>query len=135
MLPGTRGQPGRARAGRAGLSARYFFTPAFAGLATVGMRTEQEWKGFDVTSGAFTMWRVGIVFHDSRDPWTARLAFGMDEQDDAPEPRANVVGLGFGWDLEGGVQLDLGVQHSSIEREDEPRSYEDRVVATVVVGF
>lgn len=118
-----------------GLSARYFFTPAFAALGTVGMRSEQEWKGFDITAGAFTMWRVGIVFHDARDPWTVRLAFGMDEQDDAPEPQANVVGLGFGWNLEGGVQLDLGVQHSSIEREDEPRSYEDRVVATVMVGF
>jgi hypothetical protein len=127
--------PGEREAGyEAGLSARYFFTPAFAGLAAVGMRTEQEWKGFDVTAGAFTMWRVGIQFHDSRDPWTARLAFGMDNQDDVPEPSANVLGLGFGWNLEG-IQLDLGLQHSSIERGDEPRSYEDRLVGTVVVGF
>ena len=117
-----------------GLSARYFVTPAFAALAAFGMRTEQEWTGFDTTAGAFTMWRVGIYFHDARDPWTARLAFGMDEQDDSPEPRANILGLGLGWNLEG-VQLDLGVQHASIERTDAPRSYEDRVVATVVVGF
>jgi hypothetical protein len=127
--------PAQREAGwEAGLSGRYFFTPAFAALASVGMRTEQEWKGFDTTAGPFTMWRVGISFHDSRDPWTARFAYGMDHQDDVPEPNANVLGLGFGWNLEG-IQLDLGVQHSSIERGDEPRSYEDRVIGSVVVGF
>lgn len=117
-----------------GVSARYFFTAAFAGLAAFGTRTEQEWKGFDLTSGASTMWRVGMQFHDARDPWTLRFALGQDQQDDAPEPRAGVVGIGFGWDIEGAL-LDVGVLHRSIDRDDAPRSAEDSVIASVIVGF
>jgi hypothetical protein len=117
-----------------GISARYFFTADFAGLATFGGRTEQEWKGLDVTSGASTLWRVGIVYHDSRDPWTFRMGLGGDHQDGAPEPRAGVLGIGLGWDVQG-ILLDLGVEHSSIDRNDAPNSYEDRVIASVVVGL
>ena len=117
-----------------GLAARYFFTPAFAALASVGTRTEQEWTGFDRTSGAETAWRVAVHFHDERDPWTLRFGLGQDQQDDVPEPRASVVGLGLGWDIEGAL-IDVGVLHRSIERTGAPRSTEDRVVASVVVGF
>jgi hypothetical protein len=45
-----------------------------------------------------------------------------------------LVGIGFGWNLEG-VLLDLGLQHASIDRADEPRSYEDRLIGSVIVGF
>jgi hypothetical protein len=117
-----------------GVSARYSFTSAFAALAAFGMRTEQEWTGLGVTSGALTMWRAAIQFHDARDPWSFRFGIGGDDQDDSPEPSVGLFGLGFGWDLEG-VQLDVGLQRSSIKRGDEPRSYEDRVIGTVVVGF
>jgi hypothetical protein len=117
-----------------GLSARYFFTPAFAALAAFGTRTEQEWKGLGVTSGTLISWRTGIQFHDSRDPWAFRFGVGGDHQDGSPEPRAAILGIGFSWDFEG-VLIDLGLQHASIDRNDEPRSYEDRVVGTVVIGF
>ena len=117
-----------------GLSARYFVTPAFSALAAFGGHTEQEWSGLGVTSGAYSMWRVAIQFHDSRDPWTVRMGLGQDQQKDAPEPRAGVLGLGLGWNLEG-LQLDLGVLHSSIERSGAPTSYEDRVIGSVVVAY
>src|SRR5262249_14281936 len=69
-----------------GLAARYFVTPDFAALASLGGRTKQAWSGFDVTSGEFTTWRVGFTFHDAQDPWTARFALGIDHEDGAPEP-------------------------------------------------
>ncbi|TMQ69101.1 MAG: hypothetical protein E6K80_12775 [Candidatus Eisenbacteria bacterium] len=117
-----------------GVSARYFITSDWAALAAYGGRSKQEWKGFDLTTPASTMWRVGVSFHDALDPWTLRAALGIDEQKGAPEPRAGVFGLGFGWNFEG-IQLDFGLQHRSIERKDEPRSYEDRVIGSVAIGF
>src|SRR5262245_14170009 len=117
-----------------GISARYSITPAFAALATYGGRTEQEWKGLGVTSGAYTMWRAGVLFHDARDPWTVRFGLGQDRQPGAPEPRAGVLGLGMGWNFEG-VVLDVGLLHSAIERDAAPTSYEDRLIASIVVAY
>jgi hypothetical protein len=117
-----------------GVSARYFWTPAFATLASVGGRTEQTWDGFGITSGQVLAWRLAIHFHDSRDPWTVRFGLGQDQQDGAPEPRAGVFGLGFGWQFEGAV-VDIGLLHRSIERGAAPTSQEDRVIGSVGVDF
>jgi hypothetical protein len=124
----------RAAGWEGGVSARYFVNADFAALVAAGGRTEQEWTGLGVTSGASAMWRVALYYHDSADPWAVRLGMGQDRQDGAPEPRAGVVGLGLGWDVDGAI-LDFGLLHRSIERASAPRSYEDRVIASVRVDF
>jgi hypothetical protein len=117
-----------------GVSARYYPTTDLALIASGGGRSQQEWKGFDLVSGAAFSWRVAMEYHDTEDPWTVRFGLGQDQQDQAPEPRAGVVGIGVGWDIQGTL-LEAGILHRSIERDQSPNSYEDRLIASVRVGF
>ena len=112
-----------------GTSARVGLTPSFHVLAAVGGRTSQRWEGLDLTAGRSWEWKLAGEFHDERDPWTFRFGLGQERQADAPEPRADVLGLGFGWDFSWGI-VDLGVAHRSLARATGPRSYEDRVLLT-----
>ena len=118
-----------------GLSARYALTESFRLVAGLGGRTAQEWRGFGVTSGAGGMWSLAGVYHDSRDPWTLRFGFGEEHQSGVPEPRAGIVGLGFGWEL-GESRLDVGVVRRSFARaSDRPTSFDDRVVGSITLEF
>jgi hypothetical protein len=117
-----------------GLSARYAITEAFHALAAVGGTTAQSYSGWGVTAGEGFQWKVAGAYHDHRDPWTVRFAGGQEQQSGVPEPRAGVVGLGFGMTFET-TQLDLGLLHRSIERIDHPTSSEDRIVLSIVQRF
>lgn len=118
----------------AGLSARVTVTPAFRVLAAFGGRTAREWTGFDVTEGMGAEWRLGLDFHDARDPWTLRFGVGQEQQEGVPEPRAGVIAIGMGWTMESTV-LDFGVIRRALSRADQPTSFDDRLLATVSVRF
>jgi hypothetical protein len=124
----------RAAGWEGGLSLRWSATESFRVLAAAADRTRQEYVGFDVTRGAGTEWKVAAEYHDRRDPWTVRFGFGSELETGVPEPRAGVVGLGFGWIMESTV-LDVGVVHRSFERTGHPASAEDRVVVSLVQTF
>jgi hypothetical protein len=118
----------------AGISARVTITPAFRVVTAIGGRSARTWSGLGVTEGAGAEWRVGLDFHDERDPWTLRFGIGQEQQRGVPEPRAGVIGLGFGWLMET-TRLDLGVIRRAIGRPDQPTSFDDRVLGTVTVAF
>ncbi len=103
-------------------------------LAAVGGRTTQAWQGFGVESGGGAEWKLAVEYRDPRDPWTARIGIGQEQQRGVPEPRAGVLGLGIGWTLEH-TQLDLGVTHRTLARSGQPTSYDDRVVGTVTARY
>ncbi len=113
-----------------GTSARCEVSPALRVLAAVGGRTAQRWEGFDLTAGRAREWKLAAEYHDTRDPWTLRFGLGQERQANAPEPRANVIGLGFGWGFSWGM-VDAGLTHRTLDREIGPNSFEDRVVLTV----
>ena len=117
-----------------GVSGAYHFTSEFSMTVGVEARSEQRWEGIGLTSGALTTWSVGGSYHDALLPWTFRFGLGQEQQADVPETRAGVIGLGFGFDMDG-VLLDLGVIHRSLERSGRPRSYDDRVIGSVRVDF
>lgn len=117
-----------------GLSVRWSATPQVRVLAGMGGRTEQEWKGFGLTRGAGASWGLGVDFHDARDPWTLRFGLGQDNESGVPEPHNGVVGLGFGWNMEG-TTIDLAVLRHSFSHLDAATSYDDRVVLSAVVGW
>ena len=113
-----------------GSSARINLSPSFRALAAVGGRTAQQWEGFDLTAGRAWEWKLAAEYHDERDPWTLRFGLGQERQADAPEPRADVLGLGYGWRFAWGT-VDAGLTHRSIDRVTGPRTFEDRIVLTV----
>jgi hypothetical protein len=117
-----------------GVSVRYEAVPALAVLAGVGHRTEQEWRGFGVSSGAASSWSLGIEYREPESPLLVRFGLGQEQQAGVPEPRAGRVGIGFAWDWDG-TWIEVGAMRRSFERTDSPISYDDRVVATVRVGF
>ena len=117
-----------------GLSARYLATKAFHVLAGVGGRSEQKYQGWGVASGRGLDWSLAGEYHDERDPWTLRFGLGQEQQNGVPEPRAGVVGLGFGFRLDSTV-LDLGVLHRTFERPDHPNSTEDHILLSLVQEF
>ncbi len=117
-----------------GLSARYAFTPAFRVMVSMGGRSEQSWEGFGIKSGTGVLWGLGLDLHDARDPWTLRFGLGQEQQDGVPETRASAVGLGLGYDMDG-ILFDIGLLHRSLDRSGRPKSYDDRVVGSVRVGF
>jgi hypothetical protein len=124
----------RAAAWEGGVSARYALTEAFGVLAAAGGRGAQAWDGFGVTSGPVATWSVGGEFHDAGDPWTVRFGIGQELQTGVPEPRAGMIGVGFGWALDR-TTLDFSALRRSLARADEPMSYDDRLVASVNVAF
>jgi len=113
-----------------GASARCAVSPTFRVLAALGGRTAQRWEGFDLTAGRAWEWKLAADYHDARDPWTLRFGLGQERQAEAPEPRANVLGLGFGWRSTWG-HVDVGLTHRTLDRETGPNSFEDRIVLTV----
>jgi hypothetical protein len=117
-----------------GLSASWRPTDALQLLGGVGGRTAAAWTGFGVEAGTAVSGAIGLEFHDVRDPWTVRIGFGLERQEDVPEDRATTLGLGLSWSL-GGAVLDLGLVHRSITRDPEPTSYEDRLAITLSGGF
>jgi len=117
-----------------GVSARVAATEAFHVLAAAGGRSAQTYDGFGVTRGRGAEWKLAGEYHDRRDPWTARFGFGQEHETGVAEPRAGVIGLGAGWQLDT-TQLDLGVTHRSFQRSGHPASAEDRVVLSVVQTF
>jgi hypothetical protein len=116
----------------AGVSARYVTGPTFRALASFGGRSSQRWDDYGVESGAGWGWALGGEFHDSTDPWTLRFGIGGEREDGVPEPRASVLGLGFGWRFEDAM-LDFGLAHRTISRDDAPNSFDDRVVISIRV--
>jgi hypothetical protein len=117
-----------------GLSIRWAPSRQLRVIGGGGLRTTQEWKGFDVTRGGGGSWSLGVDFHDPRDPWTLRFGLGQEMQRGTPEPRSGMVGLGFGWFIDTTV-LDIGLLHHSFSHLGGATSFEDRVVATVTIPF
>lgn len=108
--------------------------PSFRAFASAGGRTASAWEGFGVTEGDQFEWRVGGAFHAEGDPWTVRFGIGQEQQTDVPESRAGVLGLGIGWELDG-FSIAFGAIRRTLERAEQPTSYEDRIVGSVHVPF
>jgi hypothetical protein len=124
----------RESAWQGGVSARYALGQTFAVLGAFGGQTPQEWRGFDVTAGRHLAWALAGEFLDTRQEWSFRFGIGRETQEDAPEPSANLFALGFGWRSEG-LALDFGAVRRSLDQPDDPTSFDDRILATVTVGF
>jgi len=114
----------------AGTSASVVVSPAFRALAAFGGRAAQRWDVLDQRSGGGWEWKLGGEYHDPGGPWTFRFGLGQERQSGVPEPRANVLGLGFGWQLPTAT-IDLGVTHRTLSREASPNSFDDRIVLTI----
>jgi hypothetical protein len=127
-------QARRRSAWEGGCSGRLDVTENFHVLAAASERGAQSWEGLGLSAGRDISWSVGLDFHAAPDPWTLRLGLGQEQQRGVPEPRAGLVSLGLGWDLEG-VVLDGAVMRRSIGRPGKATSYDDRVVASAAVPF
>jgi hypothetical protein len=117
-----------------GVSARWSASDAFRVLASLGGRTAQAWDGFGVSAGRAVSWSAGLEYAEPEQPWAFRLGLGQEQQVGTPEPRAAVFAVGLGWKADE-LRLDLGVLRRSFERAGKATSYDDRVVASVTVGF
>jgi len=117
-----------------GLSARVLAGRGFHVIGQVTAHGERAWEGLGLTTGAGGSWSLGGEVRDPEAPWTFRFGFGQEEQHGVPEPRAGLIGLGFGWGFEG-TRIDLGVTHRTISRDNLPNFYDDRVIGTVGVDF
>ncbi len=136
----------RASAWEYGVSVRFQLTEASRALASLGGRSGMAWEdrlvysmlsptaGFTAASGDASEWKLGLDYHDSRDPWSARFGGGVEIERGVAESRATVLAAGGSWLLDT-TRIDLGVTHRSIERADQPRSYDDRVVVSVSQSF
>lgn len=122
----------RASGWELGSTARVLVRPSVRVFAAIGGRTGQRWEGLDLRTGSAWEWKLGWEYHDVRDPWTLRFGLGQERQSDVPEPRANVIGLGFGWHFAGST-VDAGVVRRTIARPAEPNSFDDRVVLSIRV--
>lgn len=117
-----------------GVSARVAVSAAFRAFASVGGRSGLAWDPFGVASGPGAEWHVGGELHDAAEPWTLRFGLGQEVQTGVPEPRSGVLGIGFGWTLDA-TTLDIGALRRTLPRNDQPTSYDDRVIATIRVPF
>ncbi|TMQ73613.1 MAG: hypothetical protein E6K81_03750 [Candidatus Eisenbacteria bacterium] len=115
-----------------GVSARVVVSPVFSAFVGVGGRTAQHWEGLDLAAGRAWEWKLGGEFHDERAAWALRFGLGQERQSDVPEPRANVVAVGFGWRFSD-FAADVGGERRTLVRTGEPRSAEDRVVVSLRV--
>ncbi|MEK7330175.1 MAG: hypothetical protein AAB113_05165, partial [Candidatus Eisenbacteria bacterium] len=122
----------RASGWELGGTARVVVRPAVRVFAAVGGRTAQRWEGFDLRAGRAWEWKLAWEYHDVRDPWTLRFGVGQERQSDVPEPRANVIGLGFGWQF-ASAAVEVGVVRRTLARDAEPNSFDDRVVLSIRV--
>lgn len=117
-----------------GASLRYIVTDAFHALAAFGGSAGLEYVDWGVTAGPGSEWKLAGEYHDARDPWTVRFGYGQEQLLNVPEPRASVVGLGFGFQFES-TQVDVGVAHRTFKHGDHPNSADDRVVFSIVQKF
>jgi hypothetical protein len=124
----------RTAAWEGGVSLRVAITEAFAALAAGGGSTEQEYRGWGVTRGPGAEWKLGMEYHDRRDPWTVRIGFGQEQQSGVSEPRAFAFGIGIGFLLDT-TRLEAGIVHRSFRRADLPASADDRIVLSLVQPF
>lgn len=118
----------------AGLSARVVVAPAIRIIAGGGARTARAWQGFGVTTGRGFEWAVGADYHDAGEAWSARLGVGQSQTQGVPEPRASVVGIGFGW-LFGESSLDVAMLRRGLGRPGEPTSFDYRLVVSYTAHF
>jgi hypothetical protein len=117
-----------------GVTGEFWVSPDFVVLASVGGRTAQEWQEFGVTAGPGFEWRVGGEYHDPEEAWSFRIGLGQEQQSGVPEPRAGSFGLGFGWSLEGTI-LEFGAMRRTVQRTNEPHSFDDRVLVSARISF
>jgi hypothetical protein len=117
-----------------GVSAQWSLGPAVRALAGCGGRGAQEWSAYGVTAGPEVSWSAAVAWMDPEGPWSARAGVGQEQQRGVPEPRAGRVGFGLGWTSES-LRLEFGVLHRSIGRPGRSKPLDDRVLASVVVGF
>lgn len=117
-----------------GVSARFGVSEGFTMTAAAGGHGAQPWNGLGATAGAGSMWSIAGAYHLAEEPWAVRFGFGQERQSGVPEPRADLLGLGFGWVSEG-PRVEVGVLRRDIRRDRSPTSYEDRVVVSVGVTF
>lgn len=117
-----------------GVSARYGVNATFSLTAAAGGHGAQTWSGLGASAGAGTLWSLGGAFHDPEEPWTFRFGFAQERQPGAPQPHADMIGLGLGWSLES-TRLDVGALRRAIRRDGRPTSYDDRLIASVGVAF
>lgn len=115
-----------------GGTARVVVRPAFRVFAAAGARAAQRWEGFDLVAGRAWEWKLAWEYHDVRDPWTFRFGLGQEFQSAVPDPRASVIGLGFGWQFSDAA-VEVGVVHRSLARDGKPNSFDDRVVLSLRV--
>jgi len=125
---------GREAGWEGGLTACWTANRALRVLASVGGRTAQSWDGFGVPAGRAASWSAGLEYEEPGQPLTFRAGGGQEQQDGVPESRAGALALGVGWKLDA-LQLDLGVLRRTAQRAAKVASYDDRVVASVTVGF
>jgi len=124
----------RESAWEGGASGRVVVTPGFHLTAGLGGRSEQAWDGFGLAAGSSFAWGLGGEMLDPEAPWVVRVGIGQEQHLGTPEPRAGVVGIGFGWKIESG-SLDLGALRRSIERSGLPTSFDDRILGTYTLRF
>ncbi len=142
----------RGSALEAGVSARLAISAAVRLLAQAGGRSEQTFEdapgvrpavvpppaslwGPGLRAGPATQWSLGFEYTEPEQPLTLRLGGGQETQTDVPEPRAGVYTLGAGWRFDEKFRLDLAVVRRAFARAGKATSYDDRVVATIGVGF
>jgi hypothetical protein len=117
-----------------GLSARIGVSEVLRVIASAGGSTAREWDGFGLTEGRALSWGLGLEYAEPDQPLTVRCGVGQQQQNGVPEPRAGLYSLGFGWRLDP-LQLDVALLRRSLSRNDQPASYDDRVVAGLTVAF
>jgi hypothetical protein len=127
-----------------GASAGLMLSPAVRVSAQVGGRGEQSFDQhpstvvlpFDnVKPGPAAQWSLGMAYAEPDQPLTLRFGGGQESQTGVPEPRAGVYSLGAGWRFGEDLTLDLAGVRRSIARAGKATSYDDRVVASVVLSF
>ncbi len=117
-----------------GIGLSYAATAAFRIITSAGGRSGQNFDRFGVRRGEGGEWKLAGEFHDQRDPWTARFGFGAEHESGVAEPRAGVVGIGFGWIMES-TTLELGAFRRSFERSGHPSSADERMLIGIVQKF
>lgn len=126
-----------------GASAGLLLSPAVKLCAQVGGRGESAYEGIEPSAAAWagvqpgpaTQWSLGMAYAEPDQPLTIRFGGGQESQTGVPEPRAGVVALGAGWRFGEDLTFDLAGMRRSIARAGKATSYDDRLVASVVLAF
>jgi hypothetical protein len=117
---------------QAGGSGEQAWTAALGAVpAVVGYRP--PWQG--VAAGATAQWSMGLEYAEPDQPLTIRFGGGQQVQTRVPEGHAGVYALGLGWRFDDTITTDLGVIRRTFARPDKATSYDDRVVASLVLHF